>query len=159
MVTLRSRILSHAVAALLLPFALSSCGGGGGGSPAASTPTASSGVVPVGSSAPQTVDQIIASSYGSLPAQLSYATTVAAASTTLLQASVLDAVSAKQALIRFSAATNCTKLSLSESSPIQTDVMSLIFDTTERRDRLQDIYSKAGPFEIDPGTLQGGTSC
>lgn len=158
MVSLRSRILFRAFGALLLPCALASCGGGGSSQPAAVTPAGNS-TPPIGSATPQTADQIIISRYGSSPTQLSYANAVGAASTTLLQANVSDAPSAKQALLKFSASINCTQLSSSEVNPIQTDVMSLIFNTAERRAKLQDTYIKAGAFEIDPETLKGSASC
>lgn len=153
------RLLFRVFGALVLPLAFASCGGGGGSPPDLVAPATSSTPTIIDSATSQTASQVIISRFGSSPSQLSYANAVEAASTTLLQASATDATSAKRALLQFSSSINCTQLLASQADPVRTDVMSLIFDTPERRAKLQDMYLKAGAFEIDPGMVQGATSC
>lgn len=141
--------------ALAAPVIFSGCGGGSGATsarPSGATPAATTGA---GS------DELITSRFGESPGQLAFARAVAVSAGKLLVASASTTMDAKQALVSYSVSVSCVSKSLtaSETAGIQTDVISLVFNDSQKRAKLQHIYTKAGVFEIDAQEFTGTDTC
>lgn len=132
--------------ALASCLALLSCGDGGGGGGRAGS--AGGDLLEIEASRrarPITADK------------LAFAHVATVSANTLLQAPTSTKAEAKQALASYSAALSCPsrKISASESAAVQTEVFGLVFDSAAKRAKLQEVYSKAGAFEIDATVFEG----